>query len=193
MGLRQPLYFGAPKPLTKNGPKRAGAATLKKKFLRCFDIRTSNTETLRDIVRQLIVQGVVRKTLVTWAIQAGYAKSGAASVLSRIFCSHGLRERRAGAGRKPSPEALELTAYARRRFGENSFKVLRAAWWAEKRERVAQGSGGRTKLIDGQQLATIDEQQLGRDGTTHGNVQIASTIINLRSLQSQTKLCREQL
>jgi len=184
MGLRQPLYSGAPKPPAKNGLKRPGAATLKKKFLRCFDIRTSNTETLRAIVRQLIVQGVVRKTLVTWAVQAGYAKSGASSVLSRIFCSLGLRERGAGAGRKPSLEALELAAYARRRYGESSLKILRAAWWAEKRQVAVEKSGVRAILID--------EQQLRPNGMAHRDG-LLTTGINFRRLQPQRKIRRALL
>jgi hypothetical protein len=39
-----------------------------------------------------------------------------------------LRKRRIGAGRKPSPDALDLLAYARAKYGEQTLKVLRAAW-----------------------------------------------------------------
>jgi hypothetical protein len=118
--------------------KRRGAETLKEKYLRCFGVRTDNAAALQEIVKGLIEGGVSRKTLVGWAVQAGYTKGYVSSLLSRILCSIGLRERRAGAGRKPSPAALELMAYAQDKYGEQFLKVLRAAWRAGKAQETPQ-------------------------------------------------------
>jgi hypothetical protein len=57
--------------------------------------------------------------------------------LSRIFSAIGLRERRAGAGRKPSPDTLELLAHAQAKYGKRAVKVLRAAWRDGKAQMVA--------------------------------------------------------
>lgn len=134
------------------GSKRRNAAELKKQFLECFGIRATNATTLRDTVKNLIERGVARKTLVRWAVQAGYTKSYVSSLLSRILCSIGLRERSIGAGRKPSPEALELLAYTRARYGNNSSKVLRAALRAGRAEVVSGNSRAALSLIVAPQL-----------------------------------------
>jgi hypothetical protein len=110
--------------------KRPGAKTLKKKFLECFGMRRTSATALHGVVKWLVEQGYSRKTLVALAVQANYPKKDVSSVLSRIFCALGLRERQPGAGRKPSPDALELLAYARVRYGKHYLRVLRAAGWA---------------------------------------------------------------
>src|ERR1700677_1613535 len=102
--------------------------TLKQEFLRCFGLHLSNSTTLHGVVKDLISAGVYRKTLTIWAVEAGYAKASVSSLLSRIYSSLGLRDRRKGAGRKPSAAALELLAHAHDRYGESFLKVLRAAW-----------------------------------------------------------------
>ena len=105
---------------------------LKEKYLACFDTRSSNTAQMVEAVKGLVRLGISRKILVRWAVGAGYNLSHVRSLLSRIFCALGLRERAAGAGRKSTPEALELLAHARQRYGDRSLKVLRAAWRAGK-------------------------------------------------------------
>ncbi|HTV43101.1 MAG TPA: hypothetical protein VMF08_21230 [Candidatus Sulfotelmatobacter sp.] len=107
-------------------------SSLKKRYLQCFGARANNVATLQGIVRDLIEDGISRRTLVAWAVEAGYTRGYVSSLLSRILVSLGLRERKKGAGRKPSPHALELLSYARSRYGENYLNVLRAAWRAGK-------------------------------------------------------------
>jgi hypothetical protein len=147
---------------TPNGMKRRGAETLKEKYLRCFGVRTDNAAALQEIVKGLIDEGVSRKTLVGWAVQAGYSKGYVSSLLSRVLCSIGLRERRAGAGRRPSPAALELVAHAQDKYGEQFLKVLRAAWRAGKAQATAQDfptasrSGADMVLIVAPQLQKSD-------------------------------------
>ena len=105
---------------------------LKRKFLKCFGIRATNMVAWQEVVMDLTDQGVPRETLVDWAVAAGYSRGYVSSLFSRLFCSLGLRKRGAGAGRKPSPDTLELLAHARRRYGARFLKVLRAAWRAGK-------------------------------------------------------------
>lgn len=114
------------------GPLLMNSGALKEKFLRCFALRLSNSTKLHGVVRDLIGTGVSRKTLMNWAVEAGYAKAYVSSLLSRIFVALGMRERRKGAGRKPSYAALELLAHARSRYSESALKVLCAAWRAGK-------------------------------------------------------------
>lgn len=80
---------------TPNGMKQRGAETLKEKYLRCFGVRTDNAAALQQIVKGLIDGGVSRKTLVGWAVQAGYTKGYVSSLLSRILLFH-RAERTAG-------------------------------------------------------------------------------------------------
>ena len=111
---------------TKSNSKSREA--LRKAYLQCFGIRATNATVLQDTVRGLMQQGVSRKTLMIWAVETGYAKKSVSSLLSRILCSIGLRERQMGAGRKHSPDALELLHHARSRYGLKYLKVLRATW-----------------------------------------------------------------
>ena len=114
---------------------------LKQKYLDCFGVRAKKMEAWQEAVKGLTNQGVSREMLVKWAVAAGYSKSYVSSLLSRILCSLGLRERGLGAGRKPSRDALKLLAYARSRFGDKYRKVLRAAWRAGKAEPAGDSPG----------------------------------------------------
>jgi hypothetical protein len=114
--------------------KSVDRQTLKRKYLECFNVRTTNAATWREAVTTLIDCGVSRDTLINWGVYAGYPKITVSSMLSRILCSIGLRERREGAGRKPSHDSLALLDYAGRQYGERSLRVLRAALRAGKAE-----------------------------------------------------------
>ena len=120
------------------GVKQPGPEALKKKFLQCIGLRSTSATALQEVIKKLIEQGLSRKTLVAWAVQGGYSKGHASTLLSRIFSALGLRERKAGAGRKPLPDTLELLAHAQAKYGKRAIKVLRAAWRAGK----AQASAG---------------------------------------------------
>jgi len=105
---------------------------LKEKFLAFFPVRSSNPDALQEAVKGLVELGIARSALVRWALDAGYSEGYVRSILSRIFCALGLLERGVGAGRKPSPEALELLAIAKERYDDRFVNVLRAAWRAGK-------------------------------------------------------------
>ncbi len=109
---------------------------LKERFLECLSAhrkRGAIAAATQEVVKALIQQGVSRKTLVAWALQAGgYTKAYASNLISRIMRAIGLRARQKGAGRKPSPEVLELLAHAQAKYGERFLNVLRAAWRAGK-------------------------------------------------------------
>ena len=102
----------------------------RKNFLVCLSvrrnmnsIRKANMAALRQSIGNLVALGVTRSTLRLWAVDAGYASASISSLLSRVFCSLGLRERKAGAGPKPTPEMRELAAYVRRRYKNSAFKT----------------------------------------------------------------------
>jgi hypothetical protein len=117
--------------------KPLGSELLKERYLQCFGVRANSATMLQGIVKNLIEEGVSRQTLVAWAVKAGYTKGNVSSLLSRILVSLGLRERKKGAGRKPSPAALELLAHAQSLHGEECLNVLRAAWRAGKAQLAA--------------------------------------------------------
>jgi len=132
---------------------------LKAKYLDCFAARTSSAQTLLKVIESLLHLGVVRATLFRWGVAAGYSHATVRSLLSRAFCALGLRERRAGAGRKLSAEALELLAHSRREYGSRALRMLRAAYRAGKSQDAAHDSapnpvGSVPELIAAPQLLT---------------------------------------
>jgi hypothetical protein len=142
-------------------PLITNSGALKEEFLRCFGPHVSNETKLREVVRDLAGAGISRKTLAIWAGEAGYGKHKVSSLLSHIFRSLGKRERRPGAGRKPSAAALELLAHAHDRYGEGALKVLRAALRAGKARRVAPAVSDTASVL-------IVVPQLGRAGAYCG-------------------------
>lgn len=142
--------------------------TLKAKFLACLEARVTSTKTLPDVIRGLLDFGVERTTLFHWAIDAGYNELTVRTVLSRAFCALGFRERKEGAGRKPSVKALELLQYARERYGDLALKILRAAFRAGKAQakttEAGEQLGGILGAIADPQLRGLglnDDPQLG--------------------------------
>ena len=100
---------------------------LRKQYLAYFPVRPSTTAALQEAIKSLVALGIDRRTLVEWAVNSGYSPGYVRSLLCRMFRALGLRERGVGAGRKPSREAWDLWAYARRRYADSALKVLRAA------------------------------------------------------------------
>jgi len=143
-----------------NNGKLARAGTLKKRYLQCIGTRAVNAAVLQDVVKDLIDSGISRQTLAAWATERGFSKSSIRSILSRIFVSLGLRERKKGAGRRPSSAALELAAHARSLYGESFVNVLRAAWRVGKAQLAAENcgtvpDGDATFIIEAPQLVTV--------------------------------------
>ncbi len=112
---------------------------LKEKYLGCFGVRAASATAMQDAVKGLVQLGITRKTLHEWAVGAGFSAGYVRSHLSKMFCALGMRERAVGAGRKPSPDALELLIYARARYGDRFLKVLRGALRAGKVRVAAEG------------------------------------------------------
>ena len=131
-----------------NNRKPLGSESLKERYLQCFGVRANNATMLQGVVKDLIEEGVSRQTLVAWAVKAGYTKGHVSSQLSRILVSLGLRERKKGAGRKPSSDALELLAHAQNLHGEECLNVLRAAWRAGKAQLAAANNETRHRASD---------------------------------------------
>jgi hypothetical protein len=133
-------FTSANRTRTRKGRKQLGAEVLKERFLQCIGLRFVSATALHEAIKGLIEMGISRKTLVAWAVQGGCSKGYASTLLSRIFSALGMRERRAGAGRKPSPDTLELLALSHARYGARSVKVLRSAWRVGKAQ-MAAGTG----------------------------------------------------
>ena len=143
-------------------------SALKARYLDCLAARTNSAHTLSEVIKNLLGLGVVRPMLLQWGVAAGYGKTTVRSLLSRAFCALGFRQRKVGAGRKPSPEALELLVQSRQRYGNRALRVLRAAYRAGKTQEAGHGNAGRRveaapgiiptapllapKLIEGPQL-----------------------------------------
>ena len=99
---------------------------LKAKYLQRFAAQGSHVTTWRQVVADLVELGISRKTLLHWAIQAGYNAKYVAVILSKILCSIGHRERAPGGGRKSSPEVEDLLAIVIGRYGRKYLTVLAA-------------------------------------------------------------------
>jgi len=113
--------------MTHGGTNSLDRRTLKRKYLECFNVRTTNAAAWHEVVTALVHAGVSRQLLVIWGVEAGYPRVTVTSLVSRTLCAIGLRQRRKGAGRKFSPDGVALYNYARRRYGERIVKVLRSA------------------------------------------------------------------
>jgi hypothetical protein len=100
---------------------------LKQKYLQCCGSRASDSTVMHEVVKALVDQGVSRRMLMAWAVEAGYLKGYVSNLLSRIFLALGFRARRMGAGRKPAADTLALLEYARSQFVPRALMVLRAA------------------------------------------------------------------
>jgi len=114
------------------------AAALRKTYLACLGPRAlGSTAKLAQIIGALVRRGATRATLVRWAVEAGCSEKYVRSLLSRIFIRLGLRRRRPGAGRRSSPEILQLLAEFKARFGQRRLKVARALWRAAEADEPA--------------------------------------------------------
>jgi len=113
-----------------------GQHALKSRYQSCFRSRRAGEAKLPGIIQPLLRLGVRRQTLLRWAVESGCSESYARSLLSKILCALGLRQRRPGAGRKASREVLMLLAELRERYGDSYLRILRAAY----REGKAQSS-----------------------------------------------------
>jgi hypothetical protein len=110
---------------------------LKRQYLACLAELATEATTLRHIVNRLLEQNISRKLLISWAVDAGYNEGYVRTLLSKLLCSTGNRQRQPGAGPKPPAEALLLLAIATDTFGESAEKFLRAAARAGKTATLA--------------------------------------------------------
>ncbi len=90
---------------------------LKERFLECLGAhrkRGATAAATQEVVKALIQQGVSRKTLAAWTMQAGgYTKAYASNLISRIMRAIGLRARQKGANEgSPIPLPLKLAVAA---------------------------------------------------------------------------------
>jgi len=115
---------------------------LKQQFLECLRaIRTSATA-LGDVAARLFRLGTSKRTLLRWAVEAGYNERYVRNVINHVCRQAGLCRRRSGAGPRTPQEALIILAFATDRYGGRAEKLLRAAAHAAKVQRLAQAAQG---------------------------------------------------
>src|SRR6266704_3067255 len=108
--------------------KSASEETLKQDYLACLASLSSTAVTLKRVVNELIDLGLTRQNLLQWAVDRGYNKPHVQSLLSKLLCHRGWRQRKPGAGRKPNPDALATLASVRSEYGhDRARRLLRAA------------------------------------------------------------------
>jgi hypothetical protein len=113
---------------------------LKGEFVACLADISRPSGTLREVIVRLAGLGVERKEFVRWAVEAGYRKGYARTLLSKVLCDAGLRQRRRrrGAEMETPQEVLILIAFAREKFGARAGKLLRQAARAVEAEDLRQ-------------------------------------------------------
>jgi hypothetical protein len=161
------LYVAAPAAnrSPRLGPKQ-GVVTqpsrraLKDKYLEC--LRARSTTTLRETIQALVRAGVRRSLLLTWAVGDRHDKRQVAKLLSEIFCSLGLRVRAPGAGRRSSPPALVLLAFAHELFGDKAARSLRGACRAAKGSAAAQLKTTGLRIIPEPELYTSSVERFSK-------------------------------
>ena len=155
---------------------------LKEKYLDCLAAREASAKTLPEVIKRLLRLGVVRAALFRWAVENGHTPATVRSILSRAFCSLGLRQRETGAGRRPSAEALELLAHSRKRYGERHLRVLWAALRAGRKETTGKSNRGESGHKVGN--ITIVPVQLE---STNSNCAGAIRVINVPGLRASRR------
>jgi hypothetical protein len=102
-------------------------AALKCRYLATLAELSGGVATLRQIVNQLVELNVSRSELIRWAAEAGHNERSVRTLVSRLLCGSGIREREPGAGRRIPQEALFLLAFATEKYGDRAARFLRAA------------------------------------------------------------------
>src|SRR5437016_5218463 len=85
---------------------------LKGEYLASWATIHKGTASLRTSAIDLIHLGAKRSDLVRWAVSKGYDEKHVRSVLSKLLCRLGTRERNPGAGRRTPQQALTILAFA---------------------------------------------------------------------------------
>jgi len=87
----------------------SSASELREQFVEGFADLANGSRTLRQVVPACIGgAGFSRKELVLWGVEAGHSASHVRSVIRRILCRSGVRQRKRGAGRRIKPKILAI-------------------------------------------------------------------------------------
>lgn len=96
------------------------------------------TAVLRPVIEKLLHFGIGRKTLTDWGVAAGYSRGYVKTLLSRLLCLAGARERKPGAGPKIPQGALLILRFACDNFGEETgLRYMLAGYRAGKLQAAA--------------------------------------------------------
>ena len=101
---------------------------LKETYLSCLSRLSKIGLTLRQVVNELIDGGATRGDLICWAVEAGHNKRTIGTLISKLLCGKGRRQRKSGGGRKTNPDVLAIAEAVCANFGyHQAGKLLRAA------------------------------------------------------------------
>lgn len=117
-----------------NGTVNAAVKGLKTKFVAAVNVFRSKKDALVDVVTECKKAKVKRDTLLEWAIETGISKAYAWGILAMAWPlpkEGGKNDRKQG--RKASPKASELLAYAVKKYGKDAGTVLLAAYRLSKK------------------------------------------------------------
>ena len=101
---------------------------LKQAYLWCLSRLAESGATLRQVVNELVDAGTTRPDLISWAVEAGYNERTIRTLISKLLCKKGRRQRKLGAGRKSNPDVLAIAEAVCANYGHHrAAKLLRAA------------------------------------------------------------------
>jgi len=130
---------GQPRQVKGNRVKKqvvitAAVKGLKTKFVSAVNVFRSKKDALVDVVTECRKAKVKRDTLIEWAIETGISKSYAWGIMAMAWPlpKEGGKNDRAQ-GRKASPKAAALLAYAVKQYGKEAPVVLLAAYRLSKK------------------------------------------------------------
>src|SRR5207245_2520949 len=76
----------------------------------------------------LVDAGTTRPDLISWAVEAGYNAGTIRTLISKLLCKKGRRQRKVGAGRKLNPDVQAIAEAVCANYGHHrAAKLLRAA------------------------------------------------------------------
>jgi len=101
---------------------------LKEAYLSFLSRLSEAGVSLRQVVNDLVDAGATRRELISWAVEAGYNERTMRTLISKLLCKKGRRQRKIGAGRKLNPDVQTIAEAVCAYYGhDRAAKLLRAA------------------------------------------------------------------
>ena len=105
-----------------------GRRKLETLYLAILDSLTTESRRFSNVVLCLIDSGATRAELIALAVRHGHPEKSIRSLISKILCGRGARQRKKGAGRKANALAKAIADFVSAEHGDDQAqKLLRAA------------------------------------------------------------------